>query len=416
MNANPGLVREVVAVRLRWASPRTALLLGSLLLSLLAVWAVLTVLTGDLRVTNVGEPAVGVAFALVGVVVARRQPGNVIGWIFLAVALIVPFHQDLKLYGLLAYRSDGHALPLSRLAVFWYSSFGFLPFLVGLPVILLFPDGRLASRRWRRIMAVYVFLSAFWVAGQVAENVSILGSSVTLDVNGNYTGTGPSGFAGLLTGAAWLVAAPLLLLLWLSFVGHQIAAWRRARGEQRQQLKWLTCGAACCVLAPLLIVAASASSSSVGTAIRVVFILAIISLPVSIGVGILKYRLYEIDRLISRTLSYAIVTVTLVGVFAGLVLLTTRVLPFSSPVGVAASTLAAAALFNPLRRRVQRLVDRRFNRARYDVEAVVAAFTARLRDAVDLDTVHGELLRAATSAVQPAHAVLWIKPPAERAT
>ena len=113
----------------------------------------------------------------------------------------------------------------------------------------------------------------------------------------------------------------------------------------------------------------------------------VIALPVGIGIGILKYRLYEIDRLISRTLSYLIITGLLVGVFVGIVVLTTDVLPFSSPVGVAASTLAAAALFNPLRLRVQRLVDRRFNRARYDAEAIVAAFTMRLRDAVDLETV-----------------------------
>ena len=132
------------------------------------------------------------------------------------------------------------------------------------------------------------------------------------------------------------------------------------------------------------------------------------------GVGILKYRLYEIDRLISRTISYAILTGLLAGVFLGIVGLTTHVLPFSSPVGVAASTLAAAALFNPLRLRVQRLVDRRFNRARYDADAIVAAFTLRLRDAVDLDTVRHELLAAVDGAVKPAHASVWIRPPAPR--
>ena len=142
--------------------------------------------------------------------------------------------------------------------------------------------------------------------------------------------------------------------------------------------------------------------------------LGLAALPVGIGVGILKYRLYEIDRLISRTLSYLIITGLLVGVFVGIVVLATDVLPFSSPVGVAASTLAAAALFNPLRLRVQRLVDRRFNRARYDAEAIVAAFTLRLRDAVDLDTVRGELLAAVDGAVQPAHASVWIRPPSSR--
>src|SRR5205814_7072154 len=135
----------------------------------------------------------------------------------------------------------------------------------------------------------------------------------------------------------------------------------------------------------------------------------VIALPVGIGVGILKYRLYDIDRLISRTLSYALLSGLLIGTFAGLVLLTTRVLPFSSPVGVAASTLAAAGLFSPLRNRLQRLVDRRFNRARYDAEALVTAFGTRLRDAVDPETVLSELATAAGGSLQPAHVSVWIK-------
>lgn len=134
----------------------------------------------------------------------------------------------------------------------------------------------------------------------------------------------------------------------------------------------------------------------------------IVALPITIGVGILKYRLYDIDRLISRTLSYAVVTGLVVGVYVGFVTLVTKVLGFSSPVAVAASTLAAVALFNPLRVRVQRVVDRRFNRARYDAEATVASFTARLRDAIDLETVRTELLEVVNRSVEPAHASVWI--------
>ena len=140
----------------------------------------------------------------------------------------------------------------------------------------------------------------------------------------------------------------------------------------------------------IAITVGSGSHGVISVAGKVGF-LGLIALPISIGIGILRYRLYDIDRLISRTLSYTLLTGLLVGVFAGLVLLTTRVLPFSSPVGVAASTLAAAALFSPLRSRLQRLVDRRFNRARYDAEATVAAFGLRLRDAVDVETVLDEL-------------------------
>ena len=134
----------------------------------------------------------------------------------------------------------------------------------------------------------------------------------------------------------------------------------------------------------------------------------IAALPVCIGVAILRYRLYDIDRIISRTLAYAIVTGLLVGVYAGLVLLATHVLSVSTPVAVAAATLAAAALFNPLRRRVQRTVDRRFNRARYNADSIVEAFAAQLKGAVDLDTVRNDLAGAVHQALEPAHVSVWI--------
>jgi hypothetical protein len=142
-----------------------------------------------------------------------------------------------------------------------------------------------------------------------------------------------------------------------------------------------------------------------------VLLIGVASLPVSIGVAILKYRLYDIDRIISRTLAYALVTGLLVGMYAGLVLLATRVLSVDSPVAVAASTLAAAAVFNPLRRRVQRAVDRRFNRARYDADQTVTAFAARLKDAVDLDSVQADLAGIVQQALEPDHVSLWISPP-----
>jgi hypothetical protein len=133
-----------------------------------------------------------------------------------------------------------------------------------------------------------------------------------------------------------------------------------------------------------------------------------LAVPLSIGVAVLRYRLFDIDRIISRTLAYAIVTGLLVGVYAGIVLLATRVVSIDAPVAVAASTLAAAALFNPLRRRVQRVVDRRFNRARYDADQTVAVFAARLKDAVDLDAVRDDLASVVHQALEPAHVSLWI--------
>ena len=202
-----------------------------------------------------------------------------------------------------------------------------------------------------------------------------------------------------------LSAASVVLLVIASIV-YQARRYRRASGERRQQLKWLAAGAASLVLCFVIFVAAGGSAALLG---GLAFSLGLSSLPLAMGVGILRYRLYEIDRLVSRTLSYAILTALLAGTFIGLIALTTDVLAISSRVGVAASTLAAAALFNPLRIRIQRLVDRRFNRARYDAEATVAAFTARLRDAVEIDAIRADLLDVVNRAVQPTHASVWIR-------
>src|ERR1017187_1469149 len=194
-----------------------------------------------------------------------------------------------------------------------------------------------------------------------------------------------------------------LLAFSFGFVGYQVRSWRRSAGERRQQVKWLASGAVVTIVSAIIAVSFS-SSGPTSTLLDWADNLAwfgLAALPVSMGVGILRYRLYEIDRLISRALAYAAVTALLVGVYAGLVLLSTHVLSLNSPVAVAASTLAAAALFNPLRRRVQRFVDRRFNRARYDAELTVTAFAARLKDAVDLGSVRADL----TSVVRDTGAV-----------
>jgi hypothetical protein len=190
-------------------------------------------------------------------------------------------------------------------------------------------------------------------------------------------------------------------VFWLAAIGRQALSWRRSADERRQQLKWLASGAAVCGVLGIWAI-------TTNSAIWEVLILGFIALPVSIGIGILKYRLYDIDRIISRTLAYAIVTGLLIGVYAGLVLLATGVLEVRGPVAVAAATLAAAALFSPVRRWVQHRVDRRFNRARYDADRTVAAFAARLQDTVELDSVRGELASAVSRALEPAHVSVWL--------
>jgi hypothetical protein len=184
-------------------------------------------------------------------------------------------------------------------------------------------------------------------------------------------------------------------------------------GAERLQLKWFMTAAVLVVaaiiplsLAPQIGLSPAAASAAVA-ALKVVFCLTLVCLFTAIAVAVLKYRLYDIDRVISRTLAYAIVTGVLAGVYAGLVLLATQVFDVHAPVAVAAATLAAAALFAPVRHRVQRRVDRRFNRARYDADQTVAAFAARLKDAVDLDTVREDLARVVQAALEPAHVSVW---------
>jgi hypothetical protein len=253
------------------------------------------------------------------------------------------------------------------------------------------------------VLRAYTVLGACVMAALFGPAIgAVAGHDVRLDAFGDVASQGN---AGHLLGAAEALGLLLIVVVWLSFIGHQVLSWRRAAGERRQQLKWLASGAA----VTLTVLAVSFTISSTGASGEVLGI-GLAALPVGIGVGILRYRLYDIDRLISRTLAYAIVTGLLVGVYAGLVLLTTQVFRVHTPVAVAASTLAAAALFNPVRRRVQRAVDRRFNRARYDADKIVTAFAGRLQDAVDLDAVQDDLARIVHDAFEPAHISVWVRP------
>ncbi len=240
---------------------------------------------------------------------------------------------------------------------------------------------------------------------------AVAGHDVRIQANGDLGGHRPAALVVL-----FVVVIAGALISWLAWVAVQVPTYRHASGERRQQLKWLYSGAAVLVVSLVIgvfiVPLAMGEAPGYGTQPVVGALTAIGTgaLPVCMGVAVLKYRLYELNRIISRVAAYALITALLAGVFSGLVLLATRVLPFRTSVGVAASTLVIAALFNPLRRRVQNLVDRRFNRSRYDAEAIVAAFTARLRHTVDLDTLRHDLLGVTESAFQPAHVSVWIAP------
>jgi len=383
--------------------------LGGLGLAFLAAWVLLTALTRDVQVSRDGAAVVfAVGTSLLGLLVARRQPRNPEGWLLLGVAAAVLAVLDSGLYAVLDYRMHHGRLPLGETAVFIRGGLGPpLLFVVAL-VILLFPDGRL-TRRWTWVLWLYLAVALVAAVGIAASQAgSIAGQHILVDVNGNYTGPGnPTGALGVLANVTGPVFA-VVPLFWPAFVVRQVVSWRRSAGEGRQQLKWLMAGAVIALAGVIVISFGPSNDELSGRVARDVAFLFVAALPVSIGVGILKYRLYEIDRIISRTLAYAIVTGLLVGVYAGLVLLATQVLKVHSTVAVAAATLAAAALFSPARRRVQRVVDRRFNRARYDADQTVAAFAARLQDAVDLDSVRTDLASVVDQALAPAHVSLWV--------
>jgi hypothetical protein len=400
---------EVTARRFRLASPATAVVLGALGLALLAAWVPLIYLTRDPQASRDGvAPMFVLACGLVGVVVARRQPQNPEGWLLLGLAVCGIALLDSGLYAVLDYRVHHGLLPLGEPAVFIKDTVGTSVIFLFPLVILLFPDGRL-SRRWRWMLWSYLVLVAVFTIGGFANEVgAIAGRRIQVDLSGAYSGPGTP--TGVLATLAAVAGAGFVLVLpfWPAFVARQVLSWRHASGERRQQLKWLMGGAAIALVGLALVALGPPKDQMTGRVARDLAFLALAALPAAIGVGILKYHLYDIDRLISRTLSYTLVTGLLIGVYAGIVTLTTRVLPFSSPVGVAASTLVVAALFSPLRRRVQHAVDRRFNRARYDAEATVAVFAGRLKDAVDLDSVQDDLVSVVHKALEPAHVSVWI--------
>jgi len=345
-------------------------------------------------------------FAVVGLVLAWRRPANPVGWIMAGGAFFFALSEDASYYTVADYGLRHGDLPLGGVVLFAQPGWAPGIVLLGL-LILVFPDGRLPSLRWRWLVWAYATVAALWIAGTV-----VITAGALID---HHTQVNSGGNLLLLMGsdpaAGWwnvvqLVFFPLLAACWLASLAAQAVSYRRSSGERRQQLKWLLAGTAVVLVgAPLSILLSQLKGPSWASVLVPV---GLVALPVSIGVAVLKYRLFDIDRIISRTLAYAIVTGLLVGLYAGLVLLATQVFKFHSTVAVAAATLAAAALFNPVRRRVQLWVDRRFNRARYDADQTVAGFATRLKDTVDLDSVRDDLAIVVHQALEPVHVSVWI--------
>jgi hypothetical protein len=338
---------------------------------------------------------------MVGTLLAARRPRNPMGWMLLAFYLgaLNPASD----YAVIDYRLHHGHLPLGSVAVVVLASWPV--WLVLIAVLLwVFPDGHLPPGRWRRVAVALVAAGALLAVAATAGGAAAeAGHTVRIDAGGTLVNNA-TGAAGLVQSA---VALGVLasLLVWLAV---QVPRYRRSSGEHRQQFKWLYTGATIFVVSVISAVTVSGGSGLDLAVNNVIVPIGFAVLPVCVGVAVLKYRLYDIDRIISRVISYAIITAVLAGVFAGLVLLAGAVFPLKGSVAVAAATLVSAALFNPLRKRVQHAVDRRFNRARYNADLTVAAFASRLKDAVDLDSVREDLAAAVQKALEPAHISVWM--------
>jgi hypothetical protein len=410
---NPAAVPAVPgrpARRLRLASPASALVIGCVIVALVAAQWPFAGLAHVGVNSGTGGPLwwTFTPFGVVGFVVAWRKPRNPLGWCLLGLVVAGALSDDGSLYAIAAYRVRHGTLPLGWVAMLAQPGWALLIVLLGLTV-LIFPDGTLPSPRLRWLLWLYLAMGLAWMGSAYVITINAIARhDIRVDWGGNLlaldNGASSPGWWNVLQNVLFVALALSLLV---SLAG-QVGSYRRSSGERRQQLKWLLGGFAVGVAG--LVLGTTLRGAGLWGVVGHVALLAVFAIPVSMGVAIFKYRLYDIDRVLSRTLAYAIVTGLLIGVYAGLVLLAQQVLGLNSPVAVAASTLAAAALFNPVRRRVQHAVDRRFNRARYDADQTVTAFAARLQDAVDLDAVREDLAGVVQAALEPAHLALWTAP------
>jgi hypothetical protein len=342
--------------------------------------------------------------ATVGAVLAGRRPRHPVGWLMLALGLSVTVDgvtDSYARYGLLA--SPG-AVPAVRHLRALGDTFALWPACIGF-ILLLTPTGSLPSTRWRWWARIAVVAPLTWQAAIV------LGVE-TVEFPPFYSFPNPY-FVPALAALARTVALPVLAITLLSAVvggASLVVRFRRARGEERQQLRWVASAAV--VAAAGIPVAMAGIAVESAAVVGVAVLGSAVVLFLAIAAAILRYRLYDLDRVISRTLAYGLLTLLLGLGYAGVVLGLGRLLPQGSSLAVAAATLAVAAVFQPARRRVQELVDRRFNRRRHDAGQTIAAFSTRLRDQVDLDTLTTDLLAVVDQTMQPTQASLWLRPQA----
>jgi len=361
----------------------------------------------SLPASSIPTVVAAVSAVTVGAVLAARRPRHPVGWLLAGLGLSLTV-QNLTFsytrYGLIARPG---ALPgASYLAGFnngmvimWLACAGF--------VLLLTPTGSLPSPRWRWWARFAAAAAAVWLLGSIVDPAPLYPEYPDI----------PNPLAiPVLFGPLTALAAVALVVLAALVVGavSLVLRFRRARGTERLQLRWLAWGAALAAVALLVAMAALIADDSGSNLLNLALGVSAAVLPLATGAAILRYRLYDLDRIVSRTLAYGLLTVLLGSAYALVVLGLGRLLPQGSSLAVAAATLAAAAVFQPLRRRIQRLVDRRFNRRRHDAAETIAGFSTRLRDEVDLATLTGELLAAVDQTMQPTRSWLWLRQPPAR--
>jgi hypothetical protein len=362
-------------------------------------------LTADVLLDGAFEAAIWLLLATIGLVLTLRRPDNPIGWLYAAAGLVWSVYIPWDPWVDQLLRTGRPLPPAAQLAALAGDSLWAVGITLGITLpLLLLPDGRLRSRRWRVVVAASVAATTTEVVGWCLSPSPMTGTLRPVAKPFALDG-GPGTVATVVSWVGWGVlfacvpAAAVCVVL----------RFRASRGVERQQLRWVAAGAAATVVGPLLLIPLEVFGL-LPTVDSFSWPL-LLSLPLAIAVAVLRYRLWDLNRLISRTVTYVVVTGMLVLLYLLVVLATTRLVEGSGDLAVAAATLAAAAGFAPLRRRVRDRVDRRFNRRRYDAARTVEAFASRLRYQVDLDELAGELLAVVDHAVQPTSVSLWLRPP-----
>ena len=361
-------------------------------------------LTAILSRGNLTSAMAALSAATVGAVVASRRPRHRVGWLVVALGLALVaagLAFSYTRYGLVARPG---AVPAANYLAGFANGTVFLYLSLAGWVLLLTPTGKLPSPRWRWWARLQLAAVALAFLTAVAEPMPLYPEYPEI---GN-----PLGVAALASGpleAAFPVGALLILAGLPVGAVSLLLRFRRARGQERLQLRWLAVGAALAAVALAVSLTALVVEDTDGVVFQAALGVCVMALPLATGAAILRYRLYDLDRIISRTLAYGLLTVLLGGGYAAVVLGLGQLLGRDSSLVVAAATLAVAAVFQPARRRVQQVVDQRFNRRRHDAARIIEGFGTRLRDQVDLATLTGELLAAVDQTMQPTRASLWLR-------